>query len=92
MISKLLAMLSLVFGPDADKLPPGTVYIPPAKSGKGVKVPEVLFPNPLDKIPIIEPREFFFPPLEPHDPVTQVTDRFTIPDPELEEPVTISNP
>ena len=51
-------MIALVFGPSPDKLPPGTVYIPPATSGKGAKVvvlPKKLFPNPLDKVPIDTP-------------------------------------
>lgn len=95
MLSKLLAMLSLVFGPSEDeKLPLGTVYIPPATSGKGAKVviPKVLFPNPLEKVPIIEPPEFFFPPIEIDTSVTPVQDTFSPTTAELEEPVVISEP
>ena len=95
MITKLIAMIALVFGPSPDKLPPGTVYIPPATSGKGAKVvvlPKKLFPNPLDKVPIDTPPEFFFPPIEIDPPVTQVQDTFSIPSAELEEPVVISAP
>lgn len=94
MITKLIAMVALVFGPPKDELPYGVVYIPPAKSGKGAKVVIIkeFFPNPLDKVPIIEPPEFFFPPIEHDPPVTQVTDTFSIPSAELEEPVVISAP
>ncbi len=94
MIAKLLTILGLITGQPKDELPYGVVYIPPAESGKGAKVVILkrLFPNPLDKIPIIEPPEFFFPPIEKDPPVTQVTDTFSIPDPELDEPVVISAP
>ena len=58
MIAKILYLIGLAFGPSPDKLPPGTVYIPPATSGKGAKgakvvIPKNLFPNPLDKGSII---------------------------------------
>jgi len=84
MIAKLLTLLGLAFGPSADKLPPGTIYIPPATSGKGAKVviPKVLFPNPLNKVPIDTPPEFFFPPIEDDTPVTEVQDSFKL---EIEE-------
>ena len=101
MLTKLLTMLGLVVGPQTIELPLGAVYIPPATSGKGVKVvkkeptvilPKVLFPNPLDKKPIIEPPEFFFAPIEVDINVTQVTDTFSIPDSKLDKPVVISAP
>jgi len=81
MIAKILYLIGLAFGPSPDKLPPGTVYIPPATSGKGAKVviPKNLFPNPLDKVPIDTPPEFFFPPLEPDPKVTPVPATFYIP-------------
>ncbi len=80
MIAKLLTILGLIVGQPKDELPYGVVYIPPAKEGKGAKVVIVkeLFPNPLDKVPIIEPPEFFFPPIEDDTPVTEVQDSFKL--------------
>jgi hypothetical protein len=78
-------MVALVFGPPKDELPYGVVYIPPATSGKGAKVvvlPKKLFPNPLDKVPIDTPPEFFFPPLSSffHQlRLTHLLHRFRIP-------------
>lgn len=74
MIAKLLTILGLIVGQPKDELPYGVVIIPPAKEGKGAKVVIVkeLFPNPLDKVPIIEPPVFFYPPIEDDTPVTEL--------------------
>ena len=94
MLTKLLTILGLIVGQPKDKLPYGVVYVPPAKAGKGAKVVIIKrrVYNPLDKIPLIEPPEFYYPPLEIDPPVTQVADTFFIPDPELDEPAVISAP
>jgi hypothetical protein len=72
MISKLITLLTFIFGPAADEPKFGSYDVPPATSGKGAKavIPKETTPNPLDYPPGIDPP--WYPPVPTPPKITEL--------------------
>ena len=72
MITKLITLITLIFGPATNAPPLGSYDVPPAKSGKGAKavIPKETTPNPLDYPPGIDPP--WYPPVPTPPKITEL--------------------
>ena len=72
MLTKLITLITWIFGPTPTELHLGSYDVPPAKSGKGAKavIPKEKVPDPLDYPPGIDPP--YYPPVPNIPKITEL--------------------
>jgi len=72
MLTKLITIITFIFGPPIDRPPLGSYDIPPAKSGKGAKavIPKERIPDFPEFPPGFDPP--YYPPVTPPPTITEL--------------------